>query len=39
MASLRPDLPPIPVRYEGEIKLGKIVVHLTRAEFRTEPTP
>jgi len=39
MASLRPDLPPIPVRYEGEIKLGKIVVHLTRAEFRTDPTP
>ena len=37
MASLAPDLPPIPVRYEGEIALGKIVIHLTRAEFHGEP--
>ena len=36
MASIRPDLPPVPVRYEGEIKLGKIVVHLTDAEYRVE---
>jgi hypothetical protein len=36
MASIRPDLPPLPVRYEGEIKLGKIVIHLTDATFRTE---
>jgi hypothetical protein len=36
MASVRPDLPPLPVRYEGEIKLGKIVIHLTDAKFDTE---
>jgi hypothetical protein len=36
MASIRPGLPPVPVRYEGEIKLGKIVIHLTDATFRTE---
>jgi hypothetical protein len=36
MASIRPDQPPVPVRYEGEIKLGKIVVHLTDAEYRVE---
>jgi hypothetical protein len=36
MASIRPDLPPVPVRYEGEIALGKIVIHLTGAEFGTE---
>jgi hypothetical protein len=36
MASIRPDLPPLPVRYEGEIKLGKIVIHLADAKFRTE---
>jgi hypothetical protein len=35
VASVREDLPPLPVRYEGEIKLGKIVIHLTNAEFRT----
>jgi hypothetical protein len=36
MASIRPDLPPVPVRYEGEIKLGRMVVHLTDAKFRFE---
>ena len=36
VATIRPDLPPLPVRYEGEIKLGKIVVHLTKANFHTE---
>lgn len=34
MASLRPDLPPVPVRYDGQIALGNIVVHLTAAEVR-----
>ncbi len=34
MATVQPDLPPVPVRYESEIKLGKMVVHLTKAEFR-----
>jgi hypothetical protein len=37
MAAIRADLPPVPVRYEGAIKLGKIVIHLTDARFRTEP--
>lgn len=36
MAAIRADLPPVPVRYEGEIRLGKIVIHLTDAKFRTE---
>jgi hypothetical protein len=36
VAAIRQELPPIPVRYEGEIGLGKIVVHLTDATFRTE---
>jgi hypothetical protein len=36
MASVRPELPPLPVRYEGEIKLGKIVVHLTGVKLRSE---
>jgi hypothetical protein len=36
VAQIRPELPPIPVRYDGEIALGKIVVHLTDATFRTE---
>jgi hypothetical protein len=35
VAQVRPGLPPIPVRYDGEIALGKIVVHLTDARFRT----
>ena len=36
VAQIKPELPPIPVRYDGEIGLGKIVVHLTNASFRTE---
>jgi hypothetical protein len=36
VAQIRPELPPLPVRYDGEIALGKIVVHLTDATFRTE---
>ena len=36
VAQIKPELPPIPVRYDGEIALGKIVVHLTDATFRTE---
>lgn len=35
VAQVQPGLPPIPVRYDGEIALGKIVVHLTDARFRT----
>jgi hypothetical protein len=35
-ATIREGLPPVPVRYEGEIPLGKIVIHLSGAEFRTE---
>jgi Protein of unknown function (DUF3108) len=37
VAPIRQDLPPVPVRYEGAIALGHIVVHLTKAEARTEP--
>ena len=37
VASIRQDLPPVPVRYDGTIALGNIVVHLTRAEVRAEP--
>ena len=37
MATMQKDLPPIPVRYEGEIALGKIVIHLTAAAFRSVP--
>jgi hypothetical protein len=36
VASIRQDLPPIPVRYEGAIRLGSIVIHLTNAEVRSE---
>jgi uncharacterized protein DUF3108 len=39
VASIQPGLPPVPVRYEGAIALGNIVVHLTKAEARTEFTP
>jgi hypothetical protein len=35
MASVLRDLPPVPVRYESEIKLGKMIVHLVKADFRT----
>lgn len=34
VAPIRQDLPPVPVRYEGEIALGSIVVHLTNAQVR-----
>jgi len=37
VASIRQDLPPVPVRYEGAIALGNMVIHLTAAEVRTEP--
>lgn len=36
IAPVRPDLPPVPVRYDGEIALGNIVIHLTGATVRTE---
>ena len=36
MAAIQPDLPPVPVRYDGAIALGNIVIHLTRADVRTE---
>lgn len=36
VAPIRPDLPPVPVRYDGAIALGNIVIHLTGAEVRTE---
>lgn len=36
VAPIRQDLPPVPVRYEGEIALGTMVVHLTNAAVRTE---
>jgi hypothetical protein len=32
VAAIRPDLPPVPVRYDGAIALGNIVIHLTRAD-------
>lgn len=35
VAPIRPDLPPVPVRYDGAIALGNIVIHLTRANVRT----
>ncbi len=37
LAEIRQDMPPLPVRYEGEIALGSIVIHLTGAEMRTVP--
>lgn len=37
LAEIGQDLPPLPVRYEGEIALGSIVVHLTGAEVRDAP--
>ena len=36
VAAIRPDLPPVPVRYDGAIALGNIVIHLTKADVRTE---
>ncbi|HKP24731.1 MAG TPA: DUF3108 domain-containing protein [Dongiaceae bacterium] len=37
VAAIRPDLPPVPVRYDGAIALGNIVIHLTKADVRAEP--
>jgi hypothetical protein len=36
MAQIRADLPPLPVRYEGAIALGDMVIHLTKADVRSE---
>jgi hypothetical protein len=36
VAPIREDLPPLPVRYDGAIALGNIVIHLTKAQMRTE---
>jgi hypothetical protein len=38
VAAIRPDLPPVPVRYDGAIALGNIVIHLTKADVRAAPT-
>jgi hypothetical protein len=35
IAPIRQDLPPLPVRYDGAIALGNIVIHLTKAQVRT----
>lgn len=37
VAPIRQDLPLVPVRYEGAIALGHMVIHLTKAEVRGEP--
>ena len=34
IAPIREDLPPVPVRYDGAIALGNIVIHLTKAQVR-----
>jgi hypothetical protein len=34
LAPIRQDLPPLPVRYDGAIALGNIVIHLTKAQVR-----
>jgi hypothetical protein len=34
LAPIREDLPPLPVRYDGAIALGNIVIHLTKAQVR-----
>ncbi len=34
LAEIRPGLPAVPVRYEGQIALGTIVIHLTNAQVR-----
>jgi hypothetical protein len=36
MAPIGVGLPPVPVRYQGEIALGTMVIHLARAAARTE---
>jgi hypothetical protein len=38
VAPIREDVPPVPVRYEGAIALGNIVIHLTDASVRTAPS-
>ena len=35
VAPIQPGLPPVPVRYDGAIALGNIVIHLTKVEVRT----
>ena len=35
VATIRQDLPPMPVRYDGAIALGNIVIHLTKAQVRS----
>ena len=35
VAAIRADLPPLPVRYDGAIALGNIVIHLTKAQVRS----
>jgi hypothetical protein len=37
VAPIRQDVPPVPVRYEGAIALGNIVIHLTDAAVRAAP--
>jgi hypothetical protein len=34
VAPIQAGLPPVPVRYDGAIALGNIVIHLTKAEVR-----
>jgi hypothetical protein len=36
MAQVHEGVPPVPVRYEGAIALGNMVIHLTKAEVRSE---
>ena len=36
IAQVREGVPPVPVRYEGAIALGNMVIHLTKAEVRTD---
>jgi hypothetical protein len=35
VAPIQAGLPPVPVRYDGAIALGNIVIHLTKSEVRT----
>ena len=35
VAPIRAGLPPVPVRYDGAIALGNIVIHLTKAQVRS----
>lgn len=37
IASIRDDLLPLPVRYEGAIALGNMVIHLSSAQVRAQP--